>query len=159
MTHEITLLVLQKKLDQDHGLYARRKLLQQWTVRSQKRNECNASPHGCYKNSGTSCNHRSHFTYQCHKLILDGEINNVLKKKKKKRNKEENRALEERHSQFFLVLISSTRFQDNFLGTTKHSAGLGTVGFIYCTLSTTKASGKHSKPPTVQPLEQKITRE
>lgn len=156
MTYEIVLLVLQEKLDQEYGLYATRKLLQQLTVRSQKRNECNASPHGCYKNSRTFCNRRSHFTYQCHQLILEGEMNNVLKKK---RNKEENRALEERHSQFFLVLISSTRFQDNFLRTTKHSAGLGTVGFIYCTFSTTEASGKHCKPPTVQPLEQKITRE
>lgn len=87
---------------------------------------------------------------------FEGGMNKVLKKK---RNKEENGALEERHSQFFLVLISSTRFQDNFLGATKHSAGLGTVGFVYCTVFTTKASGKHSKPPTVQPLEQKITRE
>lgn len=76
-----------------------------------------------------------------------------------KRNKELNRALEERHRQFFLGLISSTRFQDNFLGTTKHSVGLSTVGFLYCTVSTTKASSKHSKPPIVQPLEQKITRE
>lgn len=93
MTYEIILLVLEEKLDQEYGLYATRKLLQQLTVRSQKSNECNASPHGCYKNSRTFCNHRSHFTYQCHKLILEGEMNNVLKKK---RNKEENRALEEK---------------------------------------------------------------
>lgn len=134
----------------------RRKLLQHLAVRSPRRNECNASPHGCYKNSRTFCNRRSQLTYQCHKLLWKEEW---TKSYRRKRNKELNRALEERHRQFFLGLISSTRFQDNFLGTTKHSVGLSTVGFLYCTVSTTKASSKHSKPPIVQPLEQKITRE
>lgn len=87
----------------------------------------------------------------------EGGMNKVSEQKR--RNKEESGALEERHSQFFLGLISSSRFQDNFLGTTERSVGLSTVGFLYCTVFTTKASGKHSKQPTEQPLEQKITGE
>lgn len=78
---------------------------------------------------------------------------------KKRRNKGESGALEGRHSQFFLGLISSSRFQDNFLGTTERSVGRGTVGLAHCAVLSTKASGKHSKQPTEQPLEQKITGE
>lgn len=112
---------------------------------------------GCWRRSCTSRNRRSHSTYQCHQLILRQE--RTKSRGKKRRNKGGSGALEERHSQFFSALISSSRFQDDFLGTTERSVGLGTVGFILCAVSTTKASGKHSKQPTEQPLEQKITAE
>lgn len=152
MTSELIFFVSQEKWEWEYGPDARRKL------RQPRAGGMNAMlPLGCWRRSCTFCNRRSPFTYQCHQLILKEE--RTKSQRKKRRNKDENGALEERHSQFFSGLISSSRFQDNFLGTTERSVGLSTVGFVYCTVFTTKASGKHSKQPTEQPLEQKITGE
>lgn len=154
MMHEIILFVLRKKWDQEHG--SEESCSSTWLLGA--RGGMNAMLHpmvvikiavpSVIAGHSLHTNATNFFGRKNEQSLTEG-----------KRNKELNRALEERHRQFFLGLISSTRFQDNFLGTTKHSVGLSTVGFLYCTVSTTKASSKHSKPPIVQPLEQKITRE